>query len=101
MYCTRWHSRSEEHNKNSSHDPVISLSINPSLSMSSRQGGKLKPLKVGGLLCFHFRMLIYRLTQAPKKEKQEETEEEKAFKEKQKAEAAAAKLAREKGSFLP
>jgi Translation machinery associated TMA7 len=69
--------------------------------MSSRQGGKLKPLKVGSPLCFYFRILTYRLTQAPKKEKQEETEEEKAFKDKQKADAAAAKLAREKGSFLP
>ncbi|KAG5341049.1 hypothetical protein C0989_011908 [Termitomyces sp. Mn162] len=46
--------------------------------MSSRQGGKLKPLK------------------APKKEKTEETEEDKAFKEKKKAEAAATKAAKDK-----
>ncbi|KAF9492261.1 translation machinery associated TMA7 [Pleurotus eryngii] len=46
--------------------------------MSSRAGGKLKPLK------------------APKKDKKEETDEEKAFKEKQKQEAAALKNARDK-----
>ncbi|KAG6878796.1 hypothetical protein C0993_008095 [Termitomyces sp. T159_Od127] len=46
--------------------------------MSSRQGGKLKPLK------------------APKKEKTEETEEDAAFKERKKAEAAAMKAARDK-----
>jgi hypothetical protein len=36
---------------------------------------------------------------AAEKEKHEETEEEKAFKEKQKADDAAAKLARENGEF--
>ncbi|KAF8983278.1 translation machinery associated TMA7 [Cyathus striatus] len=46
--------------------------------MSSRQGGKLKPLK------------------APKKDKKEETDDEIAFKEKKKAEAEALKAAREK-----
>ncbi|KAF8964118.1 translation machinery associated TMA7 [Flammula alnicola] len=46
--------------------------------MSSRQGGKLKPLK------------------APKKDKKEETEEEAAFKAKKKEEEAALKAAREK-----
>jgi hypothetical protein len=46
--------------------------------MSSRQGGKLKPMK------------------APKKEKVEETEEEKAFKDKKKADLAAQKEARDK-----
>ncbi|KIM48998.1 hypothetical protein M413DRAFT_438161 [Hebeloma cylindrosporum] len=46
--------------------------------MSSRQGGKLKPLK------------------APKKEKKEETEEEIAFKAKKKQEEEALKLAKEK-----
>ncbi|KAF8636692.1 hypothetical protein AX17_003497 [Amanita inopinata Kibby_2008] len=45
----------------------------------SRQGGKLKPLKV-----------------APKKEKKEDAEEDKAFKEKKKAEAEALKAARDK-----
>ncbi|KAG6836614.1 hypothetical protein H0H93_006035 [Arthromyces matolae] len=48
--------------------------------MASRQGGKLKPLK------------------APKKEKKEETEDEIAFKEKQKADAAAMKAAKDKVS---
>ncbi|KAJ3508200.1 hypothetical protein NLJ89_g5883 [Agrocybe chaxingu] len=46
--------------------------------MSSRQGGKLKPLK------------------APKKEKKDETEDEIAFKERKKQEAEALKAAREK-----
>ncbi|PFH45662.1 hypothetical protein AMATHDRAFT_8833 [Amanita thiersii Skay4041] len=46
--------------------------------MSSRQGGKLKPLK------------------APKKDKKEDTEEDKAYKDKQKADADAMKAAREK-----
>ncbi|KAF9532427.1 translation machinery associated TMA7 [Crepidotus variabilis] len=46
--------------------------------MSSRQGGKLKPLK------------------AAKKEKKEETEDEAAFKQKKKEEADALKAAREK-----
>ncbi|EDR11009.1 uncharacterized protein LACBIDRAFT_316099 [Laccaria bicolor S238N-H82] len=46
--------------------------------MSSRQAGKLKPLK------------------APKKEKKEEMEEDVAFKEKKKAEAEALKAARDK-----
>ncbi|KAH7889965.1 translation machinery associated TMA7 [Phlebopus sp. FC_14] len=44
----------------------------------SRQGGKLKPLKT------------------PKKDKKEEDEDDKAFKERQKAEAAALKVARDK-----
>ncbi|KAJ2916873.1 hypothetical protein MD484_g3581, partial [Candolleomyces efflorescens] len=46
--------------------------------MSSRQGGKLKPLK------------------APKKAKADETEEDAAFKAQKKAEAEALKAAREK-----
>jgi len=46
--------------------------------MSSRQGGKVKPLK------------------APKKEKKQETEEEIAFKQKKKEEAEAFKAARDK-----
>ncbi|KAF8163070.1 translation machinery associated TMA7 [Crassisporium funariophilum] len=46
--------------------------------MSSRQGGKLKPLK------------------APKKEKKEDTEEEAAFKEKKKVEADALKAAKDR-----
>ena len=37
--------------------------------------------------------------QAPKKDKQEEDEEDKAFKEKQKADAAALKAAKEKGEL--
>ncbi|RDB21026.1 Translation machinery-associated protein 7 [Hypsizygus marmoreus] len=60
---------------------VDSLSLPPHLffiAMSSRQGGKLKPLK------------------APKKEKKDETEDEIAFKEKKKAEAEAMKAARER-----
>ncbi|KAH7927732.1 translation machinery associated TMA7 [Leucogyrophana mollusca] len=44
----------------------------------SRQGGKLKPLK------------------APKKDKKDEDDEDKAFKERQKAEEAAVKAARDK-----
>ncbi|KAG2115227.1 coiled-coil domain-containing protein 72-like protein [Suillus discolor] len=48
----------------------------------SRQGGKLKPLK------------------APKKEHKDEDEDDKAFKEKKKAEEAAVKAARDKGTFL-
>ncbi|KAL0947292.1 hypothetical protein HGRIS_013411 [Hohenbuehelia grisea] len=48
--------------------------------MSGRQGGKLKPLK------------------APKKDKKEEDEEDKAFKEKQKADQAALKAAKDKGA---
>lgn len=39
------------------------------------------------------------LRKAPKKDKKEETEDEIAFKEKQKAEAEARKVAREKGAF--
>ncbi|KAJ6618284.1 translation machinery associated TMA7, partial [Mycena sp. CBHHK59/15] len=46
--------------------------------MSSRQGGKLKPLK------------------APKKEKKEEDEDDLALKQKKKAEVDALKVAREK-----
>ncbi|KAJ2931422.1 hypothetical protein H1R20_g5706, partial [Candolleomyces eurysporus] len=46
--------------------------------MSSRQGGKLKPLK------------------APKKAKAEDTEEDQAFKAQKKAEADALKAARDK-----
>ncbi|KAF8894432.1 translation machinery associated TMA7 [Infundibulicybe gibba] len=46
--------------------------------MSSRQGGKLKPLK------------------APKKEKKEDSEEDAAFKERKKAEAEAMKAAKER-----
>jgi len=65
--------------------------------MSSRQGGKAKPLKV-----FKFgsrlRWMVLISLKAPKKEKKEESEEEVAFKEKKKAEAAAMKVAREKGT---
>jgi hypothetical protein len=53
---------------------------------------------VGSLLYFHFRMLTYRSTQAPKKGKQEQDDNGRAFKDKQKADADAA---RDKGSFLP
>ncbi|ETW85654.1 hypothetical protein HETIRDRAFT_100726 [Heterobasidion irregulare TC 32-1] len=48
----------------------------------SRQGGKLKPLK------------------APKKDKKEIDEEDQAFKEKQKADAAALKAAQMKGKHM-
>lgn len=64
--------------------------------MSSRAGGKLKPLKVISFLT-QVRRSSFSTMQAPKKEKKEETEEEKAFKEKQKQNDAALKAARDKG----
>ncbi|KAF5391840.1 hypothetical protein D9757_001679 [Collybiopsis confluens] len=54
--------------------------ISDTTTMSGRQGGKLKPLK------------------APKKEKKDEDEEDKAYKDKQKADAAALKAAKDKAS---
>ncbi|KAF5386584.1 hypothetical protein D9615_001702 [Tricholomella constricta] len=60
------------------HATSLSFCHNNLLIMSSRQGGKLKPLK------------------APKKEKKEETEDEIAFKERKKAEAEAMKAAKER-----
>ncbi|KAL0947291.1 hypothetical protein HGRIS_013411 [Hohenbuehelia grisea] len=65
--------------------------------MSGRQGGKLKPLKVRR---FQFAdvgsIQISHCLQAPKKDKKEEDEEDKAFKEKQKADQAALKAAKDK-----
>lgn len=71
--------------------------------MSGRAGGKLKPLKVlSRRNIFSESQLITYIfgLQAPKKEKKEETEDEIAFKEKKKAEQAALKEAREKGTFF-
>lgn len=70
--------------------------------MSGRAGGKLKPLKVvkGVETWMITDYLPLSGLQAPKKEKKEETEDEIAFKEKQKAEQAALKEAREKGVCL-
>jgi hypothetical protein len=65
--------------------------------MSSRQGGKLKPLKVMPVHP-HISSIAEADLQAPKKEKAEETEEEKVFKEKKKAEATAQKEALKKGT---
>ena len=63
--------------------------------MASRQGGKLKPLKVW---TYRPRVAL-RLThsQTAKKEKKELDEDDIAFKDKKKAEEAALKAAREKG----
>jgi hypothetical protein len=66
--------------------------------MSSRQGGKLKPLKV----CAPIEEEIgstYLCLKAPKKAKAEDTEEDAAFKAQKKSEADALKAAREKGVF--
>ena len=64
--------------------------------MSTRQGGKLKPLKA--------RMTLYETDsqslscpQAPKKDKKDEDEDDAAFKAKQKAEAEALRAAKDKG----
>jgi Translation machinery associated TMA7 len=67
-------------------------------AMSSRQGGKLKPLKVSTSILTD-RDISSFVCKAPKKEKKEESEEDKALKEKQKKEAAALKEAKEKGMF--
>jgi len=66
--------------------------------MSTRQGGKLKPLKVVEYVDGDIADLT--ISQAPKKDKKEETEDEKAFKEKKKADAEALKTARDKGRQL-
>lgn len=64
--------------------------------MSTRQGGKLKPLKV----CLSWTVSINDLNviQAPKKAKAEDDEDTKAFKEKQKADAAARAAAKDRGA---
>jgi hypothetical protein len=63
--------------------------------MSGRQGGKVKPLKASST---HLSSTLGLTSiQAPKKEKKEEDEEDKAYKEKQRAEAAALAKARDKG----
>ncbi len=67
--------------------------------MASRQGGKLKPLKVcinihDNLVC----LLI--IVKAPKKDKKDEDEEDLAFKKRKQEEAAAIKAAKEKGAWF-
>lgn len=57
--------------------------------MSSRQGGKLKPLKVK--TTFIDTHSLAEPPQAPKKEKKEEDDEDAAFKAKKKADAEALK----------
>ena len=66
--------------------------------MSSRQGGKLKPLKVCAPL-EEGKGSTNLCLKAPKKAKADETEEDAAFKAQKKAEAEALKAAREKGVF--
>lgn len=66
-------------------------------NMSSRQGGKLKPLKV----CCCFLKSLHcadRGPKAPKKDKKEEDEEDIAFKKRKQEEAAALKAAKDKGT---
>lgn len=69
--------------------------------MSSRQGGKAKPLKVRLVSSSHFSTSSspFSIRQAPKKEKKELDEDDVAFQQKKKAEEAAIKAARDKGAF--
>ena len=68
--------------------------------MASRQGGKLKPLKVCPP---HTTWLLVAdtLLKAPKKDKKDEDEEDLAFKKRKQEEAAALKAAKEKGTRPP
>ena len=74
----------------------------------SRQGGKLKPLKVrlpslAASAHAHIHPILSSSPrrQAPKKDKKDIDEEDLAFKEKQKADAAALKAAQAKGKRTP
>lgn len=63
--------------------------------MATRQGGKLKPLKVH--LSWLVQISHLTVPQAPKKQQVEDDEDTKAFKEKKKAEAAALAAAKDRG----
>ena len=69
--------------------------------MASRQGGKIKPLKVSWFRrsCVEAEFKLFEL-QAPKKDKKELDEDDVAFQQKKKQEEADAKAAKEKGSFV-
>jgi hypothetical protein len=68
--------------------------------MSGRQGGKLKPLKVGVPKSYsHVLTTCLQTLQAPKKDKKEEDEEDRLFKERKKQEEAALKAAKDKGMW--
>ena len=69
--------------------------------MSGRQGGKVKPLKVGPSPAHAPSVSPFSACpQAPKKDKKELDEDDVAFKEKKKQEEAALKAARDKGASV-